>query len=150
MSLLARTLCRLCPRLVDVCCGVGAGLGGAGISIRTTEDSLVIRKLDCTSVQNSTYRQWTYNTTVVISNSIVLDNNATCPQCSGGGITVLPGGTVTIANTTVAGNAAGFYGGGLFFGGSAYSGVSSCSVQLTDNTTIGNNTSIKGGAQLYR
>ncbi len=94
------------------------------------------------------FRDWYSNsTTIVISSSVFLENIATCSACSGGAISIQPGGDVSIINCTIANNSAQFFGGGLFIGGPS-PGYPSCSLNLTGSTFQSNRNSRSGG-QLY-
>ena len=48
-----------------------------------------------------TYFPYDYNVTVVIANSTFANNSAKCPWCSGGGVSVGVGGSITMVNCTV-------------------------------------------------
>jgi hypothetical protein len=93
------------------------------------------------------YRAWSFNSSIIISNSTFLRNTASCKTCSGGAIAIQPGGDVSIFNCTIATNSAAFFGGGVFIGGPS-PGYASCSLNLTGSVFESNSNSHSGG-QLY-
>ncbi len=93
------------------------------------------------------YRAWSFNSSIIISNSTFLRNTASCKTCSGGAIAIQPGGDVSIINCTIANNSAPFFGGGVFIGGPS-PGYASCSLNLTGSVFESNSNSRSGG-QLY-
>ena len=96
------------------------------------------------------YRAWSFNSSIIISNSTFLRNTASCKTCSGGAIAIQPGGDVSIINCTIANNSATFFGGGVFIGGIlGTSGLApSCSLTLQGSRIVANSNSRSGG-QLY-
>jgi hypothetical protein len=93
------------------------------------------------------YRAWSFNSSIVITDSTFLRNTASCKACSGGAIAIEPGGDVSIINCTIASNSAAFFGGGVFIGGPS-PGYASCSLNLTGSVFERNSNSRSGG-QLY-
>lgn len=67
---------------------------------------------------------------------------------SGGGLRVTGGGSLHVINCSVAHNAADVLGGGLCLG-SLYSLLSSCSLAISSNSYIGDNTALQGANQVY-
>ena len=95
------------------------------------------------------FRKWSFNSTIMISDSTFIDNaaNMTCKTCSGGAIAIQPGGDVSIMNCTIASNSAQFFGGGVFIGGSS-PGFASCSLNVSGSVFV-RNTNARSGSQLY-
>ncbi len=95
------------------------------------------------------FRRWSFNSTVMISDSAFIGNaaNTECKTCSGGAISVQPGGDVSIINCTIANNSAEFFGGGVFIGGSS-PGYASCSLNVSGSVFIKNRNALSG-TQLY-
>lgn len=110
------------------------------------------------------YRQWPPTFTVTISHTAVIDNRASCfvGVCSGGGLSMAQvtkaaltsgsftysGGYLRIVDSTFEGNYASTFGGGLYLGG-ATPGLPSCSVLITNGSSIANNTALRAGSQIY-
>jgi hypothetical protein len=87
----------------------------------------------------------TYFTTVLLSNSALVGNAAGRAEAgSGGGLFLMSGGLLTVAGTTISGNSASLFGGGLAIG----QGASTCGLVVTQGT-VSSNTAAHGGSQLY-
>jgi fibronectin-binding autotransporter adhesin len=86
----------------------------------------------------------TYFTTVLLSNSSLVGNTAGRSGAgSGGGLFLVSGGLLTVTGTTISGNSASLFGGGLAIG----QGASTCGL-LVAQSTVSSNTA-HGGSQLY-
>jgi hypothetical protein len=122
---------------------------GAGVSVVAPLDNAVNHAY-CnynSSGPVPQFRSWNPYTTVAIRNSVVRGNRADCAGCSGGGIAMLSGGVLVIANSTLANNHATGFGGGLLLGDSS-SGVSSCAL-VVENSLVAGNVANRGGNQIY-
>ncbi len=95
------------------------------------------------------FRHWSFNSTVMISDSSFIDNaaDASCRTCSGGAIAIQPGGDVSIINCMIANNSASFFGGGAFIGGPS-PGYASCSLNVSGSSFVRNRNG-RAGSQLY-
>ncbi len=95
------------------------------------------------------FRRWSFNSTVMISDSSFIDNaaNTSCRTCSGGAIAIQPGGDVSIINCMIANNSAAFFGGGAFIGGPS-PGYASCSLNVSGSSFV-RNSNARSGSQLY-
>lgn len=117
---------------------------GGGVCILTPVD------LQSTNVSCATpaqYWPWQHNTGVLVADSTLVGNTALCSVCSGGGLWLSSGGSLTLSNTTLWANAAGQFGGGLALGvGGAVSPT--CGL-VVEGGSLGANFASHGGAQLY-
>jgi hypothetical protein len=87
----------------------------------------------------------TYFTTVLLSNSALVGNAAgRAGAGSGGGLFLISGGLLTVTGTTISGNSASLFGGGLAIG----QGASTCGLVVAQST-VSSNTAAHGGSQLY-
>ena len=133
----------------DLVHDVRAAETGGALQIYTV-DSDPVNTEYCMTVNPTplpVYRQWTKNTSTLISGCVFEGNAANCSTCSGGAIAQGTGGSIVLWNTVVRYNSAGFFGGGLYLGEVGL-GASSCDVSVAGGL-IGGNTAGKGGAQIY-
>ncbi len=87
----------------------------------------------------------TYFTTVLLSDSSLVGNAAgRAGAGSGGGLFLISGGLLTVTGTTISGNSASLFGGGLAIG----QGASTCGLVVAQST-VSSNTAAHGGSQLY-
>jgi hypothetical protein len=95
------------------------------------------------------FRQWSFNSTIMIADSSFIDNaaNTTCETCSGGAIAIQSGGDVSLTNCSFVNNSAEFFGGGVFIGGPA-PGYASCALNVSGSSFLRNSIA-RSGSQLY-
>ncbi len=87
----------------------------------------------------------TYVTTVLLSNSSLVGNAAgRAGAGSGGGLFLVSGGLLTVTGTTISGNSASLFGGGLAIG----QGASTCGLVVAQSM-LSSSTADHGGSQLY-
>ena len=96
------------------------------------------------------YPVFQYGVIVLLSGSTIVDNDAACTTCFGGGLYLGPGGNLTVTNTSILGNKVGQFGGGCFLGVLATSSSSStCAAAFHSGSVLAGNVGSHGGAQLY-
>ena len=123
---------------------LSAGLG-AGVAIVTPADSQTSVVNVCPSFGPPEYFPYHFDTTVTLSDVRVVDNAATGRSCSGGGVSIGPGGLVTLSRVVIANNSAALFGGGLLLGALQ---TSTCGFDVVDSG-VSNNTAGHAGSQLY-
>lgn len=124
----------------------GAGDGG-GISFASPQE-FSRNVLYCTNNSAVTpFREWTVNSSIAIQHSVVSSNAVSCNTCSGGGLSINPGGSIRLVDSVVINNSAEFFGGGIYLGGTS-PGIASCSFSSSDSMLLGN-AAQRGGGQLY-
>ncbi len=97
---------------------------------------------DCT---RASFWSNTYFTTVLLSNSSLVENAAGQSGAgSGGGLFLISGGLLTVTGTTISSNSASLFGGGLAIG----QGASTCGLVVAQST-VTSNTAAHGGSQLF-
>lgn len=95
------------------------------------------------------YREWEASSIITVINSTIVNNSVVCSGiCSGGGIALLSGGELILKRSTVVGNDATGFGGGLMLGGTS-SGTASCSLTMMEGAIISNNSANQTGSQIY-
>ena len=118
---------RDCTLTLTSCVFVHAAAGtGGGVMITTVGDAPTAA--NCS--YPPTYWPYRYNLTTVIANSVIANNSANCPTCTGGGVYFGVSGQLDIVNCTISDNTAGQFGGGLQIGALG-SLQSSCSLALS-------------------
>lgn len=117
---------------------LNAGGSGGGIFVRVSEDPQ--QAIPCSAVD---FFPFNHSVAITLTNSTVTNNVADGDvYACGGGVFVSAGAVLTISNSTITGNRAGQFGGGLAVG----SGTGALRI-ISGSVLSGN--SAKGGAQLY-
>ncbi len=116
---------------------------GAGLNIFTPLD---VQPAAACNTTVPSYYPFAFANRILLQDSVVANNSASCATCSGGGVSLGPGGNVTVAGCVITNNSATVFGGGLLFGD--LQSTTTCAVLFQDSV-IATNRAGKGGAQLY-
>ena len=101
----------------------------------------------CSDRVFDSFRTFDYGVVVTLADSLFEGNVAGCDTCAGGAFSVMNGGYFVVHNTTIVGNAAGQFGGGVSLGD--LSSLNPCGMQVCAGSVIANNSAPHGGAQVY-
>ncbi len=93
------------------------------------------------------YWPYDHSVSILITGSMFDCNNASSPVSSGGGLHMSGGGMLFVTNSTLQGNSAGLFGGGLSVGAGDISDT--CGLQLASGTSVANNSAGHGSAQVF-
>ncbi len=95
---------------------------------------------------NWTYWPYSHNSAIAMANSTIVNNSATSAISSGGGLWLGSGGVASVSGTTLRGNTAGLFGGGIGAGNGESSDT--CALQLLVGTLLEGNVAHHGGGQV--
>lgn len=125
---------------------LAAAVGGA-VWISTLVDP-PLNLLYCDTAASPQFREWEVEFTLRISDTAIVNNSAVCTgTCSAGGVAMSAGGKLIIARSSIVGNVASTFAGGLLLGGTS-AGTASCLLSIEDSHIRGNSAQ-QAGAQVY-